>query len=186
MTESELRHLYFEWMYRLVCDDSYASSGRNSYRRLLEFLFEEDFKYFDKPEMDENRAYDGYDLRYRFAYENRIPYSFIAKNLDVRPCSMLEMMIGVAIRCEDIAADDNEGDRVGQWFWEMLQSLGLSGMNDERFDRERALDILDRFSRNDYERNGAGGLFTIQDDRFDAREHEIRWQMCQYLTEHDI
>lgn len=186
MTGSELKHLYFEWMYRLVCDDRYQDSGRGTYRKIIGLLFDEPYRYFDKPLHDEERAYDGLDLRYRFAYENGIPQSFVASQLDITPCSMLEMMIGVAYRCESIAADISEGDRVGQWFWEMLGSLGLAKMNDANFDREEALWILDKFARNDYEPNGYGGLFTIADPCYDARDKEIYWLMCQFLTEHDI
>ena len=52
-------------MYKRVCGDTYAS--RLSYRKLLEYLHTIEFTYILV--MDSNRAEDGTDLRYRFAYE---------------------------------------------------------------------------------------------------------------------
>lgn len=182
MTDVELEHLYFEWLYRLVCDDRYGGD-RSSYRRLLTYLHNEPFHYEDKPMHDEARAYDGIDMRYEFGYEIHADDRLIASVLDVRPCSMLEMMIALCYRCESIAADNRKGDRLGQWFWFMLHSLGLAGMNDREFDERLARDILDRFARNDYAKNGEGGLFTLRDCSEDLRTKELWWQMCHYLNE---
>ena len=55
------------------------------------------------------------------------------------PCSMLEMMVALAIRIEEhIMEDRNMGNRVGQWFWSMIVSLGLAATDDTRFSEERA------------------------------------------------
>ena len=96
MTKSELNNRYFNWMCQLVSVQQY-SQGR-SYVRLLRFLYKTDF-YYTIP-MDGNREADGIDLRYRFGYENSYKESMITTHLDNRPCSVLEMMIALAIRCE--------------------------------------------------------------------------------------
>ena len=181
MTESELRHLYFQWMCRLVCDEQYSDSRRTSYRSLLRFLHNAPFRYEEKPEMDENRALDGINLRYRFGYEKDIPYPEITAKLDYTRCSFLEMLIALAFRCEDIMDEPQHGDRVGEWFWIMLNSLGLAKMNDACFDYEEARHILDRFSRNEYSRDGHGGLFVIENSVDDLRNKEILWQLYRYL-----
>ena len=181
MGKSELRHLYFEWMCRLVCDDRYADSRRSSYHSLLRFLHDTPFRYEDKPEMDENRAMDGIDLRYRFGYENNIPYPQIAAEIDDMPCSFLEMLIALAFRCDDIMDDRACGDRLSEWFWTMLNSLGLAKMNDARFDKTEAINIINRFARNNYDPDGHGGLFTIKNCKEDLRRKEILWQMYRYL-----
>lgn len=50
----------------------------------------------------------------------------IASYLDNRPCSVLEMIIALAIRLEEHIMDDPDiGNRTGQWFWDMIVSLGL-------------------------------------------------------------
>lgn len=181
MNQDELRHLYFEWMCRLVCDDQYSNSRRSSYRHLLQFLHETLFRYDFKPEMDENRAMDGMDLRYKFGYENDIPYPIIAAELDTTPCSFLEMLIALAFRCEDIMDEQAQGDRVGEWFWTMLNSLGLAKMNDACFDQREANRIIDDFSNGNYAPDGRGGLFTIKNCPEDLRLKEILWQMYRYL-----
>lgn len=179
MVRDELNKRYFEWMYQLVCDNRY--SRKTSYKKLLRHLHERSFEYTIA--LDGNRAEDGVDLRYRFGYECGIKDTLIATFLDDRPCSILEMMIALSIRCEEHIMEDNEiGDRTGQWFWNMIVSLGLGSMTDTRYDKDRVNDILDRFLDRKYERNGKGGLFTIEYCRKDMRQIEIWYQMNFYLN----
>src|SRR5690606_2330305 len=131
MTKNELNKEYFEWMYQLVCNERYPK--RLSYRKLLTHLHDIEFTYII--EMDGNRAEDGIDLRYRFGYERQYDNAMIATYLDDRPCSVLEMLIALAIRCEEHIMDDPDiGNRTGQWFWNMISNLGLSSLDDTRFD----------------------------------------------------
>lgn len=97
MTEIELNNEYFEWMCQLVCNERY--SRRLSYQKLLRHLHNIDFQYMLP--MDGNRAEDGIDLRYRFGYEKEYEGPMIASYLDNRPCSVLEMLIALAFRCEE-------------------------------------------------------------------------------------
>jgi hypothetical protein len=133
--------------------------------------------------MDGNRAEDGINLRYRFGREYSYPDAMIEAYLDIRPCSVLEMMTALAIRCEDhLMSDPDIGDRTGQWFWNMLVNLGLGPMDDAKFDRYQVDRILERFLERRYERNGKGGLFTVNNG-FDMRGTEIWYQMNYYLRE---
>lgn len=125
MTKSELNDTYFNWMCQLVFDGRY--SKKLSYRRLLKVLHKIEFTY--SIPMDGNRAEDGIDLRYRFGYENGYSSSMISAYLDNKTCSVLEMMIALAIRCEEHIMDDPDvGNRTGQWFWNMIVNLGLGSM----------------------------------------------------------
>lgn len=179
MTKNELNDPYFDWMYRLVVDDRYSNK---SYRRLFHKLHDTEFAYTIP--MDGNRAEDGIELRYRFGREQGYHDAVIANCIDIRPCSILEMMIALAIRCEEHLMDDPDiGNRTGQWFWSMIVSLGLGSMSDARFDPVRVDDILDRFLDREYEVDGRGGLFTIRSPRFDMRSMEIWYQMNCYLNE---
>lgn len=176
---NELNELYFEWMYGLVIRDQ-----KESYKKLLEVLHETEFYY--RMSMDGNRYEDGIDLRYRFGYECNLKDFDIVTKLDYRPCSVLEMMVALAIRCEEHIMDDPDiGDRTGQWFMAMIKSLGLSDMTDENFDENYISDVLDRFLEGRYERNGKGGLFTIQSKKHDMRKSEIWYQLMWYLDEQD-
>jgi hypothetical protein len=133
-------------------------------------------------EMDSNRYEDGTDLRYRFGYIYNLDGSIITDYLDDRPCSVLEMLIALSIRLEEqIMNDPDIGDRTGQWFWDMIVNLGLGSMDDTKFNRKRTDIIVQRFLNREYERNGKGGLFTIEHCKEDLRDVEIWYQACWYL-----
>lgn len=171
---------YFDWMNRIVCGGSYS---RNlSWKRLFRLLHETEFIYI--LELDGNRADDGTDLRYRFAFENGYSEKEINDAMNDRPCSILEMMVALAQRCEEhITGDPDSGDRTGKWFFEMIESLGLLDMDDDHFDKIIAYDILSRFMRREYRSDGRGGLFTVSDSAYDMRTDEIWYQMMHYLNE---
>ena len=178
MTRDELNNKYFEWMYQLVCNDRY--SKRLSYRKLLTHLHSIEFKYTIG--LDGNRYEDGIDLRYRFGYKNSYEAPMITTYLDDRPCSVLEMLIALASRCEEHIMDDPyEGDRMGQWFWNMIVNLGLGSMNDTKFDKAYVNSVITKFMNREYKRNGEGGLFTVEHCKYDLRSIEIWYQMCWYL-----
>ena len=180
MMKDELVNEYFEWLYQLVCDEKY--SKRLSYRKLLGQLHSIPFSYLVS--MDGNRAEDGIDLRYRFGYEQEHEPRLIAVYLDTEPCSVLEMMVALALRCEDhIMTDPDIGDRTGQWFWNMIVSLRLGHMNDTNFDKGIVTNSIQRFLNREYDRNGNGGLFSVKTNQHDMRTEEIWYQMCWYLGE---
>ena len=180
MTKREMKAQYFKWMYQLVCDRRYPRGL--SYRKLFFRLHEREFIF--QIGMDENRAADGRDLRYRFGRERAYDDALIDEYLCDRPCSILEMMLALAIRCEEnIMSDPALGDRTGQWFWNMIISLGLNGMDDQRYNERYVDDILDRFLRREYSSRGQGGLFTVRYPHKDLRTVEIWYQMNWYLNE---
>lgn len=171
---------YFDWMYDLACKDRYPE--QISYRKLFVLLHDTEFIY--SIPRDKNRAEDGIDLRYRFSrlkgYEQ--DDIDIYQYLDM-PCSVLEMILALAIRCEETIMDDPSiGNRTQQWFWGMITNLGLGSMTDSRFDRDAANDILERFLDREYEPDGKGGLFTVRNCDSDLRDVEIWYQMCWYLN----
>lgn len=170
---------YFNWLYDLVCGDRF--SRHISFRRLLSQLHDTDFTYVVR--RDENRAGDGVNLRYRFAMRQDHEDSIDAV-VDILegPCSILEMMIALAIRCEENIMDDPDvGNRTGQWFWGMITNMGLGSMTDDHFDEQYVDDVLTRFLNREYEPNGKGGLFTIRHCDRDLRKVEIWHQLCWYL-----
>lgn len=176
MTRNELNTEYFNWMCGLVCE-----RGR-SYRKLMTYLHTVEFTYTIP--LDDNRATDGIDLRYRFAYERDYNQAMIAEYLDDKPCSVLEMMVALVNRCEEETTDDPEvGNRTKLWFYNMIVSLGLKSMTDSAFDEEYVSHVIDRFLNRDYSPNGKGGLFTVKNYRRDMRRVEIWNQMHWFLDE---
>ena len=133
-----IRNAYFNWLYEFVCDDRY--SDEISFKKLLMHLHDKNFRYSILK--DKNRAEDGIDLRRRFAYD----YTDI-ENADeyiTEPCSVLEMMLALSLRCEENIMDDpNIGNRTTQWFWGMIANLGLGSMTDDRYDK-KYVNILDK------------------------------------------
>lgn len=167
---------YFEWLCEIVCKQRY--SNNISYRKLLMQLHRINFRY--SVPKDKNRAEDGIGLRYRFS-RTKAFLKDVEQYLN-GPCSVLEMMIALAIRCEENIMDDpNVGDRTGQWFWEMVVNLGLGSMTDTRFDKDFVNFIIERFLNREYEPNGKGGLFTVKHCDYDLRSVEIWYQLCWYL-----
>ena len=129
LDKNAVENKYFNWLVDIV-----KVGNKVSYRKLLAHLHSTDFVY---KYADSSRASDGEDLRYRFY--NEIPGVTKADLLYLNsPCSMLEMMIALAIRCEETIMDDPRyGNRTKQWFWNMMKSLGLNYMNDDCFDRDK-------------------------------------------------
>ena len=175
MRKDEILNEYFEWLYNLVCGDRYSNAI--SYKKLLAYLHRTEFTYLLSK--DKNRAADGVDLRYRFSKERY--HGHIPSCLD-GPCSILEMMVALAIRCEETIMDDPKiGDRTSQWFWGMVTNMGLGYMSDNRFDEHVAKEIIDRFLNRDYSQNGRGGLFTVRNCEYDLTNIEIWTQMLWFL-----
>lgn len=182
MIRYNVADMYFEWLYELLCKDRYSEDI--SYRKLLAHLHKTVFLYTIP--LDSNRASDGVYLRYRFIkdrnYGSRLRDESEINELLQKECSVLEMMVALAIRCEESIMDDpRKGNRTTQWFWGMIVSLGLGAMTDDRYDKEVVNDILERFMERKYERNGKGGLFTVRSCKSDLRKMEIWKQLHCYL-----
>lgn len=173
--EDKVRSDYFDWMYDMMCNGRFAETI--TYRHLFEFLHEVEFQYFIP--YDENRADDGISLRYKYCvHHNCEDLEYCLSG----PCSILEMMVALAIREETIMSDPDKGDRTAQWFWEMITSLGLSAMTDYNFNEWLVNDVVTRFLNREYDTDGRGGLFTIRNWNRDAREAEIWHQLMAYLN----
>ena len=178
MIEHEINEDYFEWLYEGMCGNRYSKNI--SYRKLLEHLHNTNFRYTISN--DKNRASDGIDLRYSFALSQGCEDEpeLITDYLK-GPCSVFEMMVALAQRCESVMDDPKIGDRTGQWFWGMINNLGLGGMNDNRYNEQYVDDVINTFLDREYKSNGKGGLFTIRNCEYDLREVEIWYQLCWYL-----
>lgn len=175
MPFDDIEKEYFDWLYDYVCKG--RANQHVSYEKVFRYLHEVEFTF--SISNDVNRAVDGTDLRYRFALqkgEERI------EEMLRGPCSVLEMMVALAIRCEESIMDDTRyGDRTGQWFWIMMRNLCIDGMTDDIFDIEYVEYCINSFLNREYEPDGYGGLFYIKNCREDLRDVEIWTQLCWFL-----
>lgn len=177
----DLNSEYFEWLCSLIRDSKPIK--HRSYRKLMVFLYHTEFEYILP--MDNNRYADGMELRYRFGYERDIEDPVIASCLDNNPCSVLEMMVALALRCEEhIMLIPENGLMSGRWFWRMITNLGLDEMYDSNYDENMVNSIIYGFLNRDYGPNGEGSLVYIPDCQYDLRSMEIWYQMMRYLTEY--
>ena len=167
---------YYQWLCGIVCRDLFSKNI--SYDKLLSYLSHREFTIIIPN--DVNRAEDGIDLRLRYLMEEATGEHISRRE----PCSVLEMMIALSIRCEESIMDNPAyGDRTTQWFWGMIRTLGLFSMTDDRFDIDYVSQVIDRFLNREYAPNGEGGLFKISNCRYDLREIEIWYQLCWYLDQ---
>ena len=94
------------------------------------------------------------------------------------------MMIALAMRMEnDILHDDEYGDRTSQWFWMMIENLGLADEYDQFYREYYVQMTLDKFLRREYKPSGKGGLFVVNSGQFDMRGTEIWYQMNYFLDD---
>ena len=167
---------YFNWMYKMMCDGE-----TKKYYELFRFLHRTKFRY--SVAMDENREIDGECLRHRFADECMYSHEKIVESIGNSQCSVLEMLIALSVRCEEqIMFDPELGDHPERWFWKMIENLGLIEMDDRHFDEDYVNDIVQRFLDRRYKSNGDGGLFTVNNCKYDMRKAEIWYQLNWYLS----
>lgn len=165
---------YFKWLIKKIGN----SIIQRRYSKLLRYLYKKPFTY--SIDLDENRMLDGLELRYEYADTTK-------QNLDdiffKRTCSVLEMMIALAVQAEvHIMDNPTFGDRTHIWFWEMISSLGLNDQTNSVYNPTYVDDVINRLLDRKYAASGKGGLFTIPNCKHDLRTVDIWYQMNWYMT----
>lgn len=179
---NQIHNDYKNWLIGLACD---WCSHYGSYAKLMDCLYSLEF--IALYPNDRNRCQDGIEMRFRFAevfgqgiYTYHDVYNYLINN----HCSVLEMMIALARRCEDhIMGDPDIGDRSGVWFFEMVRTLHLDQMTDENFDISYVEQVVKNLIEHNYARNGDGGLFSVRNQEIDMPRAEIWHQLNWHLGE---
>jgi len=131
---------------------------------------------------DNNRAEDGVALRRRFEEETSIKLPYLGE------CCVFEFMIGVAIRMNETMYDHENPDQVSDWFWEIMENVGLHLCTDEDIYEYGVVDcvtLMDVLMDRKYSKDGfGGGLFPIDLSHTDQRDVEVWYQMMEYLSKH--
>lgn len=127
---------------------------------------------------DENRAEDGKAYRSKFLKTVKASREDIDEFLSME-CSVLEMLIGLAIRIDFDYIGDPGNPHPDMFFLEMLRNLGIELNRRSKPNRyQKKIDVwLDR----QYRRDGVGGIFPVYSDPRDQRELETWEQMNAYL-----
>lgn len=162
---------YFEWLYSRVASRSNPNPQR-TYWLLLEEMHNKKFSWFVSN--DDNRVGDGLELR----------YEFLNGPLESGDhCSFLEMLIALSRR----VAFESMNDDPMEWFWHLVNNLGLRELNDEALiDRDLThyvRNTLDIVVERRYDKDGHGGLFPLDRPEKDQRKVELWYQMSSYLLE---
>lgn len=181
MKRKKLSSAYFEWLCDQVCIDVVNLS----HWFLAKALHRKEF-YWTVPN-DDNRAFDGIALRDKFLEESyNVNYDIDELELIEGPCTMFEMLIALANRCEYMMAEPQIDDTV-KWFWELLRNVGLDDFSDDSFidlgGYSAVYSILDRILERSYNSDGTGGLFPLKFPDKDQRKVEIWYQLSAYLIE---
>lgn len=160
---------YFKWLLRII-DPTEVSHD------FMNLLFEMPFMY--QKSGDEARAKDGLSLRTKYQDEEDPDFEYD------EPCSVLEMMIALAFRAEDILYDPSDGTHAPSIFWQMVASMGIKNAANDKFDYYDARRKIFGMMGRKYTHNGKGGLFYIPSCNEDLREVEIWYQMLWYVNKY--
>ena len=176
---------YFLWLGSLVDVDW------DRYEHLMYLMYEMDFVWC--LELDSSRVDDAMALREEY-YDLDPSEDWIM--LSEKPASVLEVLITLARRMDDVVIDIDTGDRTRFWFWEFVSNLGLKKYTDLRLfgDEYGHIDldsyeddmidiqvILENWMNRTFEWDGKGSIFPIDDCVRDQRERPITYQMADYI-----
>lgn len=170
-----LDELYLSWLYKRVADSEVANSSQ-TFWHLLQRLYKKEYVWLIPN--DDNRVEDGRFLREEFIEDLGL-YDVDSEWMNLG-CSMLEMMIALSRRLSF-----QGGGEPRDWFWRLIDNLGLYITDNQRFSRSKVEEVLDRQIWRTYKSNGAGGLFPLKHPLRDQRDVEIWTQLNEYLLENE-
>lgn len=158
---------------------------KRGYSKLFQRLHNTHF-YYTHP-MDSNRSVDGMCLRDVFLDEVDLHKNLISfPTSSMGDCSVLEMLVALAIRCDNEYIGDPKNPRPDQFFWQMCENLGLDRFKNAGFSKKKEAeldDILQNWMYRKHGSDGVGGLFPVKNPKNNHREIEIWKQMMEFLSE---
>lgn len=174
-----LDELYLEWLYGQVASVKLKNPAR-TYWTLLRTLYSTEFVWLVAN--DDNRLEDGRDLRHDFIADQDI--DSVEDDWLTIGCSMFEMLLALAKRLV-FEADGNT--EMSDWFWHLLGNINLANYNDATIhtdlDQKYIDHVLESVIWRNYQPDGLGGLFPLNDPHEDQRSVELWYQLSNYLLE---
>lgn len=170
---------YINWLIDIL----HVEVSGASYNFLMNYLAEVEFVPMVKN--DGNRAEDGLEIRSEYMSDYDLVGNYA---LEEMPCSVLEMMVALAMRMADYSPETTgliniNSPETRENFMILLSNLGLLDYSDDYFDKDVVEDIVLNMVERRYKVNGEGGLFPLQGPCPDQRNLEIWYQMQQYFLE---
>lgn len=168
-----LDELYLGWLYKFIANPEIANPAR-TFWRLAQHLYTKEYIWLIPN--DDNRMEDGRFLREEFIEDLGLD--------DIDPdwmdleCSMLEMMIALSRRLSF-----QGGGEPTDWFWHLIDNLGLRHADNRRYPKTRVEEVLDRINWRTYNKDGSGGLFPLRNPDRDQRDVELWYQLNSYILE---
>lgn len=171
--------MYYIWLLDAVA----TKAEQNNYSLAFNSLYSTPFVSYD--EFDDNLKENALSLRDDFLDRSRTARKLIDIYGDINwSVGILEIMVYLATKIEDtIMSNPDYGDRTGLWFWYMMESLDIIQFDNNHFDEPNVSQKLDNFVERRYEKNGFGGLFTVDKRGFDARKTNIWQQAMTFITD---
>lgn len=190
MVKNNLKSQYYHWLCEkvghVVNGDTEGYNG-HTYWLLLKDLHQKAF-FWSVPN-DDNRAYEGLQLREEFQDEVGVNFRgnpYVDTTLDGE-CTMLELIIGLAKRCASVMEDQEVNIPTSDWFWKLLHNARLDRFTDDSYfecgGSGRVEMILDKILERTYHRDGEGGFFPLKNHKKDQRKVELWYQLNAYLLE---
>lgn len=134
---------------------------------------------------DQNRSADGNMLRAVYIQSHNVQHRDVVFPFE-DGCTFLEFLIGLSMRINDIMYEPNE-DKTHEYFWMMLGNMGLDHCTDgtygKSWDDFLVNEVTGRIMSRNYDFNGIGGLFPLQNPVEDQKKVPIWYQMNAFLTE---
>lgn len=169
---------YFMWLCEKI--DIADEGNRLDWFCLARTLM--DIEFYSNVKDDQNRIDDAKELRAEFSQEE---WSSIFDTTDT-PVSVLEVLVALSIRMERDIVGEPGNDDPAKWFWIMMDNLGISIYSDKHFNRPAIVRKILTWLNRQYESNGTGGIFPLNNPYGDQRNVELWSQMQQFLTENFI
>ena len=165
---------YFDFLCSLVGRDEEYSLLLNKLQRI---------EFYSLIPNDDNRVADGLYLRSMF--EDEVGQNWPTSS---ESCSVLEMLIGLARRLQFETVQSKWEKTVGEWFWILIDNLGLSNCTDVVCYKDASVEnticsVINTMVSREYDSNGNGGLFPLINSEKDQRRVELWYQMTNYILE---
>lgn len=157
---------------------------QKNYWKLFQCLYSIDYRAIIRN--DENRGVDGLDLRDHYDYYFPDASCSIVELLADKPCSVLEMMVALCNRMEQGFLYDAYDDWIPMIFMQMLSNLGLEHITDDNYDPDYIAEVIERWLNREFEYDGSGSLFRLDNPPEDIRNVETWMAMSWFINENYI